>query len=169
MAMFSWGLVPAWAKDPAVGTRMINARVETITEKPSYRSAVAKRRCLVPADGWYEWQKVGSGKVAHYLTAADENVLTFAGIYERWVAPDGFVLWSVSVITTQAQDHISAIHDRMPLLVQPHLRDAWLAPGTVPVDEFVAASQVPEQIVAWPVSAAVGNVRNNSPELIVPV
>jgi putative SOS response-associated peptidase YedK len=169
LALFSWGLVPGWAKDPAVGTRMINARVETIEEKPSYRSAVAKRRCLVPADGWYEWQKAGAAKVPHYLTTADSSLLTFAGIYEKWTAPDGYVLWSVSVITTAAQEHIAGIHDRMPLLVQPHLRDAWLESGPVPIDEFVAAAEVPGQITSWPVGSSVGNVRNNGPELISPL
>lgn len=167
LALFSWGLVPSWAKDPAIGTRMINARVETVAEKPSFRSALAKRRCLVPADGWFEWQHVSAGrKVPHYLTSADGQLLTFAGLYERWTAPDGYVLWSLTVITTQAQPELAAIHDRMPLVVPPDLRSTWLGADAVDVGDVVAQAQRPGQIHAWPVSADVGNVRNNRADLI---
>lgn len=161
LAAFSWGLVPSWAKDPSMGTRMINARAETVTEKPSYRTAVAKRRCLVPADGWYEWQRTATSKQPYYFSYEDGSLLAFAAIYERWQSHDGKPLWSTSILTTEALPEMAYVHDRMPLLVPAHLRQTWLAPGPVPVDEFIEAGRAPGQLALWPVDKAVGNVRNN--------
>lgn len=168
LAGFSWGLVPSWAKDASVGARMINARAETVAEKPSYRKAVAVRRCLVPADGWYEWLRLDSGKQPYFFSNPDGSLLGFAAIYERWQEPAGGTLWSASILTTQATPDIAHIHDRMPLLVAPHLRSAWLEPGMVDVSEFTAAAEV-EHVQFWPVTTAVGSVRNNRPELLDPV
>ena len=168
LAGFSWGLVPSWSKDPAIGSRMINARVETAAEKPSFRSAIQKRRCIVPANGWYEWEKAGAKKIPHYFSATDDSILGMAGMFESWTAPDGVVLWSVTILTTQAQPHIEHIHDRMPVLVMPQLRESWLTPGPAPLDEILAAAASYDRIQEWAVGSAVGNVRNNNPSLIEP-
>ncbi|MEI6405153.1 MAG: SOS response-associated peptidase [Actinomycetes bacterium] len=169
MGTMTWGLIPSWAKDPAMGSRMINARVETITEKPAFRSAIHKRRCIIPADGWYEWQTTGSQKVPHYFSATDQSIIGFAGIYERWSAPDGLAVWSTSIITTQAQAHISQVHERMPLLISRDVRQLWLADGPAPLDQVRQASTSACEIACWTVDAAVGNVRNNNAELITPI
>lgn len=165
MAAFSWGLVPNWAKDPAIGSRMINARSETAAEKPSFRSALVKRRCIVPADGWYEWQGSPGKKIPFYFSAPSESVLGFAGIYESWKQPDGQLLWTAAILTQEARSDFSYIHDRMPVLLLPELQDVWLTSPTSPLNEVLdSASSV--EIQAWEVSAAVGNVRNNSADLV---
>lgn len=173
-----WGLVPSWAKDPSVGARMINARVETVLDKPSYRKAATVRRAIVPMDGYYEWRVTPTGKVPHYLTAPDGGeVLAAAGLYELWrdhSKPDddepGAWLWSVTIITTAAADTLGHIHDRSPLILPADLWDDWLDPTTTDpsrVRELLAA--VPEpHLTPRVVSAAVGSVRNNGPELIEP-
>lgn len=178
-----WGLVPSWAKDPGIGSRMINARMETVAEKPAFRKAFAARRCLLPADGYYEWyptsQSGRSGKPLKqpfYIHPADGSVMAMAGLYEIWKDPtrddddpDRF-RWTCTVLTTDAPDDLGKIHDRMPLLVTRDNRDAWLDPGTEKdrlLDLLVPAQQTGLQ--AYPVSPAVGNVRNNGPELVEPL
>lgn len=169
LATFSWGLVPSWSKDPAIGTRMINARVETILEKPSYRGAINSRHCIIPANGWYEWEKVGSKKVPHYFSSPKNELLSFAGIFEKWTAPDGFELWSATIITTQARSEIADIHDRMPLIINPNQRQAWLQGDGSTVATLLGQDQAITPIVQWEVSPQVGNVRNNGAALIEPV
>ena len=164
MANLSWGLVPSWAKDPAIGSRMINARSETVAEKPSFRSALKHRRCIVPADGWYEWQNLAGKKCPHYFSSANDSVIGFAGIYESWNDPAGNVLWTVSILTQPAQPEFAQVHDRMPVLVAPELVPVWLSAPTQPLAQILeVSSQV--QIQHWEVSSAVGNVRNNSADL----
>jgi putative SOS response-associated peptidase YedK len=171
-----WGLVPVWAKSVSVGARMINARTETVTEKPSFRSAAVKRRALVPAEGYYEWQKTGAGKVPHYLTSEDGSLLAFAGLYEFWKDPelpgDAEEQWlmSCTIITTSATDALGHIHDRTPLIVPPDLQDDWLDPHRADkyeVRQLLDAMPEP-RLVPRVVSDAVGSVRNNGPELIEP-
>ncbi|NKX52440.1 SOS response-associated peptidase, partial [Arthrobacter deserti] len=129
-----WGLVPVWAKSKSVGAKMINARAETVTEKPSFRSAALKRRALVPAEGYYEWQKAGTRKIPNYLTSEDGSLLAFAGLYEFWQDPglpeDAEDRWlmSCTIISTRAADALGHIHDRTPLIVPPDLQDDWLDP-----------------------------------------
>ncbi len=169
MAAFSWGLVPSWAKDPSIGSRMINARSETVLEKPSFRSAIGKRRCIIPADGWFEWQKSATGKkIPHYFSAVDETLLGFAGLYESWKRPDGEMLWSCTILTKEAIPEISYIHDRMPVFVHRDLRSAWLQPGQAPLAEVLDAASSATQLQVWEVATAVGNVRNNTASLIEP-
>jgi len=171
-----WGLVPVWAKSAAVGARMINARIETVTEKPSFRSAAVKRRALVPAEGYYEWQKTGTGKIPHYLTSEDGSLLAFAGLYEFWKDPelsaDAGEQWlmSCTIITTSAADALGHIHDRTPLIVPPDLHDDWLDPHRTDKHEVrQLLDAMPEpRLVPRVVSDAVGSVRNNGPELIEP-
>jgi putative SOS response-associated peptidase YedK len=175
-----WGLVPFWAKDPAIGNRLINARMETVHEKPAFRRAFAARRCLLPADGYYEWytteQLNARGKPLKqpfFIRPSDGGVLAMAGLYEIWRDPDRSdddpdrFLWTCTVLTTTAEDAVGRIHDRMPLLVEPDRYAAWLDPSTDAAtarDLLVPAA--PGRLEAYPVSTMVNNVRNNGPELV---
>lgn len=182
-----WGLVPSWAKDPAIGSRMINARAETVAEKPAFRRAFAKRRCLVPADGYYEWYlptspdaPVGKGgkplKQPFYIHPSDGSSLPMAGLYEWWRdstrADDDPHAWllTCTVITTEASDEVGRIHDRMPMTIAPADWAAWLDPGLGP-DEATAllAPAAAVRLDAYPVSTLVNSVRNNGPELLAPM
>ena len=175
-----WGLVPSWAKDPTIGSRLINARSETITEKPSFKAAAGKRRCIVPADGYYEWQNLaeaGQKKQPHYLHAEDERSLAFAGLYEWWRDPelpdDHPEKWRCTntILTTTAADTLGHVHDRSPVIVPPDMLADWLNPAITDladVRELVAAIPEPH-LVPRPVDRAVGNVRNNGPQLIEPI
>jgi putative SOS response-associated peptidase YedK len=172
-----WGLVPFWAKDPAIGSRMINARAETLAEKPAFRRAFSRRRCLLPADGFYEWQAPADGgkrKQPYYIYRSDGGVLAFAGLYELWRDPsgpddqDGAWLWTATIITTSAPDEVGKIHDRMPMVIERPAWDGWLDPDRNEVGD-VGKLLVPAAasgLTARPVSAAVNNVRNNGPELV---
>lgn len=179
----TWGLVPSWAKDRKIGSRMINARMETVAEKPAYRRALAARRCLLPADGYYEWYpteeltKAGKPKKQpFFIHPADGDVLAMAGLYEIWRDPDKAddaedrFLWSCTVITTDAPDDLGRIHDRMPLMVERERWDAWLDPRTEKdsvLDLLTPAA--PGRLEAYPVSLAVNAVKNNGPELVEPL
>ncbi|WAP53056.1 SOS response-associated peptidase [Arthrobacter sp. ATA002] len=177
LATAKWGLVPVWAKDPKIGARMINARRETVLEKPAFRKAARKRRALVPADGYYEWEKSGSAKIPTYLYSPSSDPLAFAGLYEYWPDPslpeDDEHKWLVSftIITTEASDALGHIHDRTPLIVPPDLYGDWLDPQlteTAEVHQLLDA--VPEPVLTpRVVSAEVNSVRNNGPQLILPV
>ncbi|HEY0539231.1 MAG TPA: SOS response-associated peptidase [Actinoallomurus sp.] len=168
-----WGLVPSWAKDVSIGARLINARVETAHEKPAFRRAFASRRCLVPADGYYEWQAGDDGgKQPHFIHPADGGVLAMAGLYEVWRSADvpGGRLLTCTVITTEATDDVGRIHDRMPMLVEPDRFAAWLDPALNHPDE-VRSLLVPAaagRLESHPVSTAVNKVINNGPELVKP-
>lgn len=165
-----WGLVPFWAKDPSIGSRMINARAETVADKPAYRSAVRSMRALVPMDGWFEWRVDETGKQPCYLVPRDAGLLTAAGLFSWWDGPDGRLL-SCTIITTAAVGELRTVHQRMPLLLAGDDRAAWLAPGAdaaellsvPPSDELVAS------LAIRPVGAAVGSVRNDGPHLLDPV
>jgi putative SOS response-associated peptidase YedK len=174
-----WGLVPSWAKDRAIGSRMINARIETVTEKSAFKAAARKRRCLIPADGYYEWQQHDGSKTKTpwFLRAADGTGLAFAGLYELWPAPElpedapDRWLWSLTIITTAATDTLGHIHDRTPLIVPPALHGDWLNPTTTELDDVRAMlAEVPEpHLHPHIVSTAVNNPSNNGPELIRPI
>jgi putative SOS response-associated peptidase YedK len=167
-----WGLVPAWAKDAAAGSRMINARVETVHEKPVFRRAFARRRCLLPADGYFEWITDDDGrKRPFFIRPRDGGIVAMAGLFETWRSPAGESLLTCTVITTTAIDELGHIHDRMPMFVDRDRREAWLDPGLSGTDE-VRSLLVPAaagRFEAVPVSTAVNNVRNNGPELVEPV
>jgi putative SOS response-associated peptidase YedK len=180
----TWGLVPSWAKDRSIGNRLINARVETLAEKPAFRRALAKRRCLLPADGYFEWyatqQVTAKGKPVKqpfFIMPKDGGVLAMAGLYEIWrddsVPEDqpGAFLWSATVITTTAEDSVGQIHDRMPMLVERASYSTWLdATVTEAADVTrLLVPAAPGKLTAFPVSKAVNNVRNNGPELVDPV
>ncbi len=172
-----WGLVPFWAKDIKIGSRMINARAETVAEKPAFRRAFGKRRCLLPADGYYEWQsQPGAAKQPIYISRKDGRSLAFAGLYELWrdpaVArddPDAW-LWTATVITTSAQDELGMIHDRMPMIIDPARWSDWLDPANSDVADLrsLLAPAAVSGLMTYPVSTAVNSVRNNGPQLIEP-
>lgn len=167
LCLARWGLVPAWAKDLRGAARMINARAETVATTRAYAQSFARRRCLIPADGWYEWlRRDDATKQPYYMTRADGGVLAFAGIWSIWSRGDERLL-TCSVITTAARGDLALVHDRMPLLLPPRRWEAWLAGGgdpaellAPPADEALAAIEI------RPVRRAVGDVRNNGPELI---
>lgn len=175
-----WGLVPVWSKDPkAAGARMINARSETVTEKPSFRTAAAKRRSIIPANGYHEWQKNEDGtKTPHYLHGEDEDqLLGFAGLYEFWADPtkpedaDDKWLVTATILTRAAHDALGHIHDRTPVIIPKDLQDQWLDPTMTKRDQvqhFI--DTIPEpNLVPRIVGKEVGSVRNNGPDLVAPV
>jgi putative SOS response-associated peptidase YedK len=179
-----WGLVPFWAKEPSIGNKMINARMETVHEKPAFRRAFAARRCLLPADGYFEWypteQKTKAGKPLKqpfFIHPSDGGVMAMAGLYEIWRDPTRDdddpqrFLWTCTVLTTTAEDSVGHIHDRMPMLVEPDRYDAWLDPSRSDVEDLkrLLVPAAPGRLEAYPVSTAVNSVRNNGPELVEPI
>lgn len=179
----TWGLVPSWAKDRSIGSRLINARLETAAEKPSFKRAMRQRRCLLPADGYYEWyvtEQMRGGKPVKqpfFIRPADGSVLAMAGLYEIWRDPDKAdddpdrFLWSTVILTTSASDDLGRIHDRMPLSVEPQDRAHWLDPEITDVDDLAAllVPAAPGRLDAYPVSTVVNSVRNDGPDLIRPL
>jgi len=128
LASFSWGLVPFWAKDPSIGARLINARAETIAQKPAFQNAFRKRRCLIPADGFYEWKKDGASKKPFRFGLKSGGPFVFAGLYERWAAAGQKRLDTCTIITTNANDFVARVHDRMPVIVPKAVQELWLNP-----------------------------------------
>ncbi len=166
LVTFRWGLVPFWAKDPAIGNRMINARAETVAEKPSFRAAYKRRRCVVLADGFYEWRKVDDGKTPYFITAADEQPFAFAGLWENWHDKETDVsLQTATIITTAASEFMQQLHDRMPVVLQPETAASWLG-GDNELLEF--AAEFGPDMKAWPVSKRVNSPRNEGKDLVTP-
>lgn len=160
-----WGLIPFWAKDPAIGNRMINARAETVAEKPSFRAAYKRRRCLVLADGFYEWHKEESGpKTPYFIARADDQPMAFAGLWENWHDKETDVdVQTATVITTQATEFMSALHARMPVVLDPATADSWLA-GDNELLDF--AAEFSPKLKAWPVNRRVNSPKNEDKDLI---
>jgi putative SOS response-associated peptidase YedK len=173
---FTWGLIPSWAKDPKIGSRMINARSETLTEKPSFRAAYKRRRCLILADGFYEWSKerLSDGrdiKTPIYVRLESGEPFAFAGLWELWQSAEGDEIYSCTIITMWPNDLLKPIHDRMPLILDPDLYDRWLDQEEKPSGEL-SDFLIPypaEQMVAYPVSTLVNSPANDLPECVVPV
>lgn len=168
-----WGLVPRWAKDPSIGSKMINARGETLAERPSFRTALRRHRCLVPADGFYEWlPPAHPGPHAHkqpvHIGLAGDACFGMGGLYERWLSPDGVVLDSCTIITTAANDLLSPFHDRMPLIVSPEDYARWLDPADAEAEDLIQPFPA-ARMKYYPVSTLVNAVRNDRPELIAPI
>lgn len=167
-----WGLVPSWAKDPKIGSRLINARMETVGARPAFRAAFARRRCLLPADGFYEWAPPPPGQRAkqpYYLAPADGGLLMMAGLYEIWADDEGRQLWTATVITTEAADDVGQIHDRCPLTVDERDWARWLDPESASDGLLnLLRPAVTGELTATAVSTAVNNVRNNGPQLLEP-
>jgi len=162
-----WGLIPSWAKDSKIGFKMINARIETLFEKSAFKMAVAKRRCLVPADGFYEWQKSEKGKQPFRITTKDQSIFSMAGLWERWESPDGQMIMSFTVITQPPNELMKDIHDRMPAILTKEQESLWLADDIRPDQLVDMITPYPSELMeAYKVSKRVGNVRNNSADLI---
>ncbi len=176
-----WGLVPSWAKDISIGSRLINARAETVATKPAFRRAFARHRCLLPADGFYEWEKSGDpkhpAKQPYFIHREDGGVLAFAGLYELWRdkgRPDddpGAWLWTATIITTQAEDEVGRIHDRMPRVIDPAHWADWLDPTATSADALheLLTPAASAHLASYPVSTEVNSVRHNGPGLIKPM
>jgi putative SOS response-associated peptidase YedK len=166
-----WGLVPRWAKDPSIGAKMINARGETLAEKPSFRTAYRRHRCLLPADGFYEWREVTvphPHKEPLHIGMKDGSVFALAGLYERWLSAEGEVLDSCTIVTTEANALIRALHDRMPVIVAPENYGRWLDPASPAAAELIVP--YPADAMAWyPVSTRVNAVKNDDETLLRPV
>ena len=165
--LFHWGLVPFWAKDPKIGNRLINARAETVAEKPAFRTPFRKHRCLVLADGFYEWDKKGAKRVPYRVVLKDECPFAFAGICDYWEDEKGKELKSFSIITTDANDLISRIHDRMPVILSPKDEKEWLDPELEITKAVEMLHPYPaEEMKMYPVSTLVNSPKNDLPEVI---
>ena len=170
LVLLKWGLVPAWAKDPEIGARMINARAESAAEKPSFRDALKKRRCLIPASGFYEWREIAGRKVPHFIQRSDLQPLAFAGLWESWRSPDGASLESCTILTTEANDLLKPLHDRMPVILDPSAFDAWLDPTQTNVELLKPLLRpfASEALSVFPVSLRVNSPKNDDPSCIEP-
>ena len=172
LVKFHWGLVPFWAKDISIGNRMINARSESIAEKPSFRNAFKKRRCLIPADGFYEWKGEKGKKQPMFITLPDHEPFAFAGLWETWKKDDQELNYkSCTIITTQASESIRDIHHRMPVILKPPAYESWLDPGNQNVVELgeMLKNEIVTELASYPVSKQVNSTRNNDPNCIEPI
>ncbi len=159
-----WGLIPFWAKDPSIGNRMINARAETVAEKPSYRNAYKHRRCVVLADGFYEWRKEGGGKTPYFISLASGKPFGLAGLWENWTDREtGESVQTTTLITTDANDFMAPLHHRMPVILEPGTAGDWLAGSTELLDDVAAITPA---LQAWPVDRRVNNARNEGEDLV---
>jgi putative SOS response-associated peptidase YedK len=165
LSYFKWGLIPPWAKDPAIGNKMINARAETIAEKPSFRLPLRSQRCLVPADGFYEW-KLNGKKVPYRIFLKDTRIFAMAGIWDKWKTPDGSLVYSFSIITTSANEFMKTIHDRMPVILSEEDEKRWLHESSESSLLSLLKPCPPELMDAYPVSELVNSPRNDGKEVI---
>jgi putative SOS response-associated peptidase YedK len=165
-----WGLVPFWAKDASIGNKLINARGETLKEKASFKNALAKRRCLIPADGFYEWQKTGKGqKQPMYIRLRDDGLFAFAGLWEEWKSPEGERLRTFTIITVEPNELISQIHNRMPAILLPENEADWVNPANSATDVTPLLGPYPaSEMEAYPVSSAVNNPKFDDPMCVIP-
>jgi putative SOS response-associated peptidase YedK len=169
--LMRWGLLPAWVKDPRSFTLLINARGETALEKPAFKNAMKRRRCLVPADGYYEWQRSGAVKQPYFIHAQDNQPIGFAGLMETWIGPNGEELDTVAICTTAASSDLAALHDRMPVTIAPRDFDRWLDCRDVDAEDAAELMATPEPgAFAWhAVSTRVNRVANDDAQLILPI
>lgn len=172
LGTFEWGLVPVWAKDRKIGARLINARVETVGTKPAFRDSFSARRCIVPADGFYEWEPKVRGKLPHYFYAPDRNPLALAGLWTSWRDPDtGDPVRTCTIVTREASDVVSPIHDRMPVILPKSAWEAWLDTENRDrnaIEGLVASLPIPD-LSEHAVATLVNRVANDVPELIDPL
>jgi putative SOS response-associated peptidase YedK len=168
LALLRWGLIPSWSKDEAIGSRMINARAETLAEKPSFKRLLQGRRCLIVADGFYEWKQDGNGKTPMYFTLPDHEPFAFAGLWDAWKSPDGNSLRTCTIITTDPNDVVATVHNRMPVVLPASARDEWLDPDLHDahvLQQFLKPYTTTEML-ARPVSKQLNNPRYDSAELL---
>lgn len=165
-SLMRWGLIPFWAKDANAGYKMINARAETLTEKPAFREPMQSRRCLIPADGFYEWSKKDKEKSPYCFALADDSIFAFAGIWDRWKNPKGEPVETCSIITTSPNSLVADIHDRMPVILERNSYDIWLDPGLKRADDLLGLLQPyrSDTMRRYRVSSRVNHVKNEDPE-----
>jgi putative SOS response-associated peptidase YedK len=170
-----WGLIPSWSKDPTIGQKMINARSDGVAEKPSFRAAFKRRRCLIPASGFYEWKQTGDGKEPHFITSAAGEPLAFAGLWEQWTGGDGVELQTCTILTTDANELVTPLHNRMPVIIAPEDYSLWLGSGRDETPAYLSQLQhllrpySSELMKEYAVSKYVNNVRNEGEKCIEPV
>jgi putative SOS response-associated peptidase YedK len=171
LTVMRWGLVPFWAKDIKVGFSNINAKAEGIETKPAFREAFRQRRCLVPVDNFYEWKKTAAGKQPYAIALADRQIMALAGLWETWRSPAGERIRSFAIVTTTPNELCAELHNRMPVVLAPEAWPVWLGeePAELPQLKALLAPYPSDEMVAWPVSARVGNVKNNDASLIEPI
>ena len=171
LTFHQWGLIPSWAKDPKIGYKMINARSETAAEKPAFRAAFKRRRCLIPADGFFEWQKRDGGKVPMFIHLTDQPVFAFAGLWEIWYSPEGDELRTATILTTGPNDFMAKIHNRMPVILERKDYAQWLAPDDQRANDLMPLMKPydSEKMAAYRVSTFVNSPANDTPEAIEPV
>lgn len=171
LIMARWGLVPHWAKDIAIGNRLINARSETAHEKPAFRKSIRSRRCIIPANGFFEWAKKSKSKMPYYFSMKDDTPMAMAGIWDSWETPEGINLESFSILTTGANSLLAPIHDRMPVVCNPADFDLWLDRSmNIPEKLIPILQPYPSELLqSWPVLTTVNNPRNDTKECILPV
>ena len=167
---FVWGLIPSWAKDPSIGSRMINARAETLAEKPSFRAALKYRRCIIFADGFFEWQPGAKTKVPHFIRLKSGKPFAFAGLWEHWQSPDGSEVKSATIITTGPNALMATIHNRMPVILSASSYARWLDPSPATPSDLknLLVPYPADEMEAYPVSTLVNSPANDLPELILP-
>jgi putative SOS response-associated peptidase YedK len=168
LVQMRWGLIPSWAKDPSIGDRMINARAETLAEKPTFRAALKRRRCIIPADGFYEWQKLGKVKQPVRIVLKSREPFGFAGLWEQWISPNGEGIFSCTIVTTAANELLKAVHDRMPVILTRDAEAAWLDPKTQDPEKLLPLLKQypPEQMEFYPVSRDVNSPAVDKPSII---
>ena len=169
--LLHWGLIPHWAKDRKMAYRMINARAETVADKPAYRSAFQRRRCLIPATGFFEWRPIGGGKRPYNITLREGGLMAFDGLWESWAGLAGERIESCTIIVTEANAAVRPIHDRMPVILAPALHETWLDPAVRDAEtlQSLLRPYPAELIQAYPVSTSVGNPANDGPVCIEPL
>jgi putative SOS response-associated peptidase YedK len=168
---FRWGLVPSWAKDAAIANRLINARSETAATTPAFRKPLQERRCLILADGFYEWKREGSRKQPYYITLRDGGPFAFAGLWDQWLPPDGQPLQTCTILTTTPNDAVQPLHDRMPVILPSASYSRWLDANLRDLEPLRALLRPysAEEMVAYPISTKINNPANDSADLIVPL
>ena len=171
IALLRWGLIPSWSKDPAIGTRLINARAETAAEKPSFRNAFRQHRCLIPANGFYEWQRQERGKQPYFIRMRDKRLFAFAGLWDRWESPNEGVIETCTILTTAANTVLAPIHDRMPVILPQTDYAQWLDPAQKQMDTLspLLVPFPPEDMLAIPVSPWVNATSNDDEKCIAPL
>ena len=171
LAHLRWGLVPSWSKDPAIGNRLINARAETVREKPSFRNAFRRHRCLIPTNGFYEWQRQERGKQPYFVRMRDERIFAFAGLWDRWESPDGGVIETCAILTTAANAVLAPIHGRMPVILPQAEYARWLDPALKDPDSLspLLVPFPPEGMLAIPVSPRVNAPSTDDEKCIAPL
>jgi putative SOS response-associated peptidase YedK len=168
LSLRRWGLVPSWAKDVKIGNRLINARAETASEKPSFRTALRRRRCLVPADGFYEWAGTKGSKQPYFIGLEGRVLFAFAGLWERWADPEGEALETCTLLTTEATEHLRALHNRMPVIVDPVDYGLWMDPDITEPDRVlpVIDRNLGNALAFYPISRHVNDVRHDDPRCL---